>query len=905
MAGTIEPARSRHALAAALTLFGLLGGHTILEVARDALFLGRLPAEQLPATYLAIALVATLAAQLDARVLRGIDDRRVVMLTLLAGAAGAVAFQIAFRSDASWVPHAFYVWTGTIATLAVAQFWRMLSGVFTVADAKKRYAHIGAGGAIGAMAGAGLAEIAQRWLAPQELLGLGAAVFAITALGPGLLPAATDDRRRVRHATRSETPSRTRRYARGLLLLVALTAATATLVDYAFKSTVDREVAPAELGIFFSRFYLGLNLVSLIVQVAVVPRALPSLGVARALLVLPAALGAAGLGAFVVAGIGAAILLRGADGGLRQSLYRSAVEILYLPLSPRARKLYKASVDAIGQRTGQAAGALAILGATFVGLELRALGLVVIACAAASAAVVLWLRAGYVDLLRANLRAGAIETRPEIPTLDLHSLEALVASLGSERDDEVLASLDLLVGYERAHLVPATLLYHPSPAIVLRVLEILDDAGRVDHLPIAHRLLEHADADVRAAAMRAVADGLDAQALRAELTRDRPLALRAALLVALVSRGLDRDGAARRELEDALGVAPLDARLAIARAVRLERDPELRWVLESLAAHTDLELRREVARGLGALGDPAAVGTLVHWLGPRGARAEARSALVAIGPSALEALRSALADVELPRSLRAHLPRTIARFGHASAARVLFDQLEHEPDGWVRYKILRALRALRETLPDLHFDAERLAQGARSALDRAARILGQRIAVRVAHERDPSLLTPGGRLLEPILREKEQQAIERAIRMIALSHPRERLNGIVHALRSDDAHARAETRELLSNIADHGAAGALGALLDDELGDGDRLARALAALGHAPHRGPEYLSLLRELVGDESEAIRCIAAHHAGELGASELEDSLRDAQRRAAGLSADVIARALDAVRAPRVRHA
>ena len=50
----------RVALASFLVLFGGLAAHTMLETGRDALFLARLSAHQLPWMYLALAAVAVL-----------------------------------------------------------------------------------------------------------------------------------------------------------------------------------------------------------------------------------------------------------------------------------------------------------------------------------------------------------------------------------------------------------------------------------------------------------------------------------------------------------------------------------------------------------------------------------------------------------------------------------------------------------------------------------------------------------------------------------------------------------------------------------------------------------------------------------------------------------------------------
>ena len=53
----------RVALASFLVLFGGLAAHTMLETGRDALFLARLSAHQLPWMYLALAAVAVLLAR--------------------------------------------------------------------------------------------------------------------------------------------------------------------------------------------------------------------------------------------------------------------------------------------------------------------------------------------------------------------------------------------------------------------------------------------------------------------------------------------------------------------------------------------------------------------------------------------------------------------------------------------------------------------------------------------------------------------------------------------------------------------------------------------------------------------------------------------------------------------------
>ena len=54
----IRPGEGRDTAGAFLTLFGLMTGHSVLETARDALFLAKISPGRLPLVYIGIAAVA-------------------------------------------------------------------------------------------------------------------------------------------------------------------------------------------------------------------------------------------------------------------------------------------------------------------------------------------------------------------------------------------------------------------------------------------------------------------------------------------------------------------------------------------------------------------------------------------------------------------------------------------------------------------------------------------------------------------------------------------------------------------------------------------------------------------------------------------------------------------------------
>src|SRR4029434_4573232 len=118
----------------------------------------------------------------------------------------------------------------------------------------------------------------------------------------------------------------------------------------------------------------------------------------------------------------------------------------------------------------------------------------------------------------------------------------------------------------RAQLVPALILYHPSRAVVFRALNILANSGRVDFVPIADRLSESADPDIRAAAVRAHATVQPDAAVLKRAAEDASPLVRATGIVGLIAGGWASDDA-RQIMDDLLYSSSVDTQLALARAI--------------------------------------------------------------------------------------------------------------------------------------------------------------------------------------------------------------------------------------------------------------------------------------------------------------------------------------------------
>src|SRR6185503_4203205 len=135
-------------------------------------------------------------------------------------------------------------------------------------------------------------------------------------------------------------------YLRNLALIVALGAATETLLDYLLNARAAAAFArgPALMS-FFALFHAGVGLVALAVQATLSRPALKHLGLAGTVALRPAAVAAAGVFGIVDPRLWTALLARGANGVLSNSLFRSGYELLFTPLPERRKRPSKAIVD--------------------------------------------------------------------------------------------------------------------------------------------------------------------------------------------------------------------------------------------------------------------------------------------------------------------------------------------------------------------------------------------------------------------------------------------------------------------------------------------------------------------------------------------------------------------------------
>jgi len=832
-------------------LFAVVAAHALLETARDSMFLRDLPASDLPWAYLAIASLCIVAASGHRRLRAFNSSNRMLIATLIGGAAITAGLWFATAAATRTSLFAVYVWTGVLASVVVVQIWLRLGVVLDVVSAKTGFAFVGAGGMAGAALGSWAADLALRALPPRALVLAAAGGLAVAAVIAAFLRGeAHDDGEDIAPVSELLTAARSDPYLTRLLAIAALAPLPLTLTDYLFKAAVTATVPGEDLGAFFARFYALTNSVALGIQLFVIPRLLARLGAVNASAIFPTSLATMAGVAAAVGGLPLIMAMKASDATLRHSLNRAGMEILFLPIAARHRPTAKFIAEAAGQRGGQAVASLLLLSAIALGIGERTLLATVAGLSLIWIATLIPLRARYIARFRSKLDGLRSADRGlAIPDLELDSLETLIQALSSSRDDEVVAALEVLQAYDKANLIPGLILYHPSAEVLLTALEIFsrtEPSNRQDTAGLIERLLEHKDARVRAAALRSRFDSLPAARLEVLTQRDPSSLVRATAILGQLARVEDGGDRLLARFDELVERADLETKREIARAVSSLPAATGEPIITRLLGEADRRLRVTLAESLAANPEIAPLPALLELLATRDARFPARQALVAIGDRALAYLAEQCRRADLDVAIRRHLPRSISRFGTAAAAKVLIEELQRDPDTAVRYKILRGLGRMRADQPDLPIDKEPLMEEARRSLRRAIELLSYSVALeRIG-------LVPAGdtrvaALLPPLLVEKEEAATERVFRVLRILNPDERFDAVFDGLRSDDRQLRAGSIEMLAHV------------VDDELRPG---LLAVVSFGDAEERladaceyhTPPLAQAARDLLPEDREA---------------------------------------------------
>ena len=329
----------------------------VAKAARDTLFLSNFPVTALPAAMVITAVIALPAVLGGSSLIARVGPHRFLPAFLLANAVG-FGMEWAILPLVPRVVVAFmYLHVGLFGGLSISGFWSVVNERFDPHSAKRAFARIGFGFAIGGLLGGVLAERMATWFGVRAMLLTLVATNVVVALavsGLGAPQSVPEPMGARPSGLKTLTSSR---YLRALGLLVVMVAITSSTLDYSFKSSIATALRqPERLAKFFAIYYMATSFITVVLQATASRYSLERFGIGATLSVLPALLLLGGGLSAIVGGLWSVVLLRGTQSVLATSFFRSAYEPLYTPLAPHKKRATKAIIDVAADRLGDALG---------------------------------------------------------------------------------------------------------------------------------------------------------------------------------------------------------------------------------------------------------------------------------------------------------------------------------------------------------------------------------------------------------------------------------------------------------------------------------------------------------------------------------------------------------------------
>lgn len=833
----IREGEMRRALLMQLNIFLIISTLLIVKPTVNGLFLAKFGAESLPRAFILVAIFAGLISILYARALNRVSLHRIIHLTLRSSVITLILFGFFLRLNflESWVLYLFYLWVSIFAVLSASQFWVLANMVFNTREAKRLFGFIGAGAIAGGIFGGYLTSLLAPFIGSENLPFVSAFLLAfcipitshvwrkdiVSAPAPLL-------KKEKRGKELAPSPVRQIMGSKHLSLLagiVGVSVVVAKLVDYQFSDLASIHIPdPDELTAFFGFWFSSFNLISLFLQLFLTRRVVGTLGVGTSLFFLPGSIFIAAAVLLVIPELWVAIILKLADGSLKQSINKAAVELLTLPIPQDIKNQTKTFIDVFVDSLATGVSGLILI---FVvsGLELstRSISVIILALILLWAWLAWQIRLEYIDTFKRRIDLAS--EGPGKQQLDL-TQESVVSGLkkvlnrGAEKqilyvlqkireaqDDRFFDHVLPLLEHSSSHIRAAAIHYlyfikkHSIPEAIepltqdesqrvkIKAFEYLIEHKPTERVELMKRYLNEGDYRIYGAALVSLAyETRDNRALKREFELEDRLQDTFARIP--LETDLEKSGFMKITALKVIGYSHLNTYFGMIPDFLSDKQPEV--VQQAI-----------LTAGLSQ--DPAFIPMLIDFLSEKQYVNAVADALVQFGELAIEPLVKKMAHPETSMELRRSIPGLIKRIGSQRSVDFLFGIFDY-PDQTVRFEVLRALNYLNINFPHLKFQKKQVMHN----ILEEARLYSDTLAILYAQNKykdpkkyasDPqAAITEGRNSLIRLLEGRLDRNLERIFRLLGLKYPPDDIFSIYRGIQSKRSDLRDDALEFLDNL---------------------------------------------------------------------------------------------------------
>ncbi|WP_159520859.1 hypothetical protein [Sunxiuqinia indica] len=822
----------RRVLLMQLNIFLIISTLLIVKPIVNSLFLSSFGFEFLPVAFIVLAVLAIGVSWMFSRLFSRFPFQKIMIRTLLISVVTLFVFGVLLRLNffVQTVLFLFYVWVAIFAVVTSSQFWVLANMVFNPREAKRVFGFIGAGAIAGGIFGGYLTSILAPVIGSENLIFMSMLVLLPTYWVTKAIwkdKNADQQRNKFQKIPESNLASNPiqiilkSRHLSFLAGIIAVSVIVAKLVDYQFSAIASVAISdPDQLTSFFGFWFSNFNLLSLFIQLFITRRVVGVFGVGTSLLILPAAILLGAVCTLFFPILGAAVFIKMSDGSLKQSINKSATELLALPIPVEFKNKTKSFIDVFVDSAATGIGGL-ILIFLVNGLDLSTnfISLMIIGLLFVWGYFALQVRKEYIKsfklIISSNDRIDEKNKKTVSPesiignlikqleSEDEKQLLYVLRKIGEVRDDRFFPGIKKLLDHNSAEVRAKAIinlrsyLNHNLSGEMVRLVNDPDQQVRVNafeyllvlapgnRVKLIESYLQHEDEKLSEAALLALAVE----------TKDNPelqnwfsLGTRIQERIELMKAG--DESLKKEQLKLILTVIGIAGASAYYRYIEEAfHDPSPDIVTQAIEAAGDS-------------GHPQFVSSLVGFLVNPMYTTQAQIALAKFGTPIYRVFHQMIDSEKLAIDQVRMLPAVAEKIDSQATIKFLFALLDFE-DYLVHQESLKSLNSVKSIFPHLVFDKRlvmsRITDEVR-LYQNSLVVLNSKVA-NVSDDMDSNeSITDARKSLIDILERRLDASLERIFRLLELRYPPEDILTVYKGIQSDKTDLRMNAVEFLDNL---------------------------------------------------------------------------------------------------------
>jgi AAA family ATP:ADP antiporter len=612
-----------------------------------------------------------------------------------------------------------------------------------------------------------------------------------------------------------------------LALITVLVVMVARLIDYQFSAISSARIPDEdELTAFFGFWFSNFNILSLVIQLFITRKVVGLFGVGLSLYFLPAGIFMGALALLFAPGLWSAIFVKLCDGSLKQSINKSAIELLALPIPAEIKNQAKTFIDVVVDSfaTGLS-GIILVALVNVLAISARFISIPVIIL------ITLWfyfatnVRREYVLLFKQKLRQNRTDSNSGILDVSNDTVYGgLKRVLEKGTEKQILYVLQHMqdIKHERLFSNIRKLLIHDSPVIRAEALKKLYYYKTEKLINEVNGMIHDTDYNVKVAAIEYLIEHAYLQKIDIihQYLEDKDYRVSGATMLSLANEIKDNPGLIAlfryeelideriEKLKVTRDPEELKFRkINLLRIIGLTNQPKYHPHIKSFFNDADPDVQKQALVTAGNTLEPEFIPEMLRFLKITATRNEATLAVANFGSVIIDYFSGEIKNPDPDNEMIRFIPMVIENIESQKSVNFLFELLDFE-DHAVRSETLDSLSRLKQNFPHLIISNEKIIniilEEARLYLTTISALYIQQTRmhqnITKPFENNQNEVFDARKSLIEILERRLDDNLDRIFKLLGLKYPPEEIDTIYKNIKSDKPDLRVNAVEFLDNL---------------------------------------------------------------------------------------------------------